>query len=155
MRKIPLSLLYAVGLLSVTMLTSPNAEAANIPPSITVPPPAAQAMNFTAPESGATLTILANSTFSGAITNGGANVGTLILNSGSQLNGAVATGISPLLQVTLNGSATIIGATSATTFNLGQNILTNTGALNLPSGLTLNTRVVSDAVFGRINASAM
>ncbi len=76
-----------------------------------------------------------------------------MLNNASQLNGAVATGVSPLLNVNLSGNATIIGATSAQNFNLGQNTLTNQGALNLPSGIVLNTKVISDALFGNIAAS--
>ncbi len=137
----------------LSLMGIPDAEAANMPPSATAPPTPDQAMNFTSPEVGATFTILTPTTFTGAITNAGAGIGTLILNAGTQLNGAVGTGVSPLKQVTLNGDATIVGATSAITFNLGQNTLTNTGALNLPTGLVLNTRVVSNALFGHIAAS--
>jgi uncharacterized protein with beta-barrel porin domain len=148
-------LLFAIGVLALTMMT-PNAEAlTNIPngDTVTAPPQANDVMNFQAPAPGGTFVIEPGVTFSGAITNSAAGIGTLVLNSGSQLNGAVATGVSPLLQVTLNGSATIIGATSAQNFNLGQNTLTNTGALNLPSGIVLNTRVVTNALFGHIAAS--
>ncbi len=155
MRNIRLNLLYAISFLSLTTLTIPNAEAANIPngATVTAPPQTDEAMNFLAPAPGGTFIIQSGITFTGAITNAAAGVGTLVLNSASQLNGAVGTGVSPLLQITLNGNATIIGATSAQTFNLGQNTLTNQGALNLPSGIVLNTRVVSNALFGNISVT--
>ena len=78
----------------------------------------------------------------------------LSINLSCNRPGAVATLVSPLLQVTLNGNARIIGATSAQNFNLGQYTLTNTGALNLPSGTVLNTKVISNALFGNISAGA-
>ena len=155
MRNIHLILLYAFSFLSVTIVTIPDAEAVtNIPngATVTTPPQTSQAMFFQAPAPGGTFIIEPGTTFVGAITNAGAGIGTLVLNSASQLNGAVATSVSPLLQVTLNGNATIIGATSAEIFNLGQNTLTNQGALNLPSGLVINTKVITNTLFGNINA---
>src|SRR4029077_19205152 len=53
--------------------------------------------------------------------------------------------------ITLNANGSITGQTSASTFNLGQFTLSQDGALALNSGsLTLNTRVVSNALFGNI-----
>lgn len=153
MRNTRLNLLCVVSLLSLAIMTIPDAEAVtNIPngATVTAPPQGNDVMNFLAPAPGGTFVIQSGTTFVGALTNAAAGIGTLVLNSGSQLNGAVATGVSPLLQVTLNGDATINGAISAQTFNLGQNTLTAIGALNLPSGLVINTRVVTDALFGHI-----
>lgn len=155
MRNICLKLLYAVSFLSFAVMATPEAEAlTNIPnnTTVTAPPQADDAMNFSSGPPGGTFVIDSGVTFTGAITStGGAVWGTLVLNQGSQLNGAV--GNPAILQVTLDGNATIIGATGAQNFNLGQNTLTNTGALNLPSGVVINTRVVSNALFGQINAS--
>ncbi len=145
------NLFSTASLLSLTVLTIPDAEAANIPngATITAPPQANQAMNFQAPAPGGTFVIEPGTTFVGALTtDGGAAIGTLVLNTGSQLNGAV--GDPAILQVTLNGNATIIGATGAQNFSLGQNTLTNQGALNLPSGIAINTRVITNALFGNI-----
>ena len=156
MRNKHLNLLFAVSFLSLAIMTIPDIEAATDIPSgntVTAPPQINDAMNFQGLAPGGTFVIESATTFVGALTNAGAGIGTLVLNNGSQLNGAVATGVSPLLQITLNGNATIIGATSVQNFNLGQNTLTNTGALNLPSGLVINTRVVSNALFGNIAAS--
>lgn len=155
MKSTYIKLLRAVSFLSLTIMVIPNAEAANIANGaiVTAPPQTDQAMNFQAPAPGGTFIIEPGVTFTGALTNDAAGIGTFVLNSGSQLNGAVGQATGALLQVTLNGDATIIGATSANTFNLGQNTLTNTGALNLPSGIVLNTRVVSNALFGHIAAS--
>jgi hypothetical protein len=146
------SLLNTISFLSLAMLSMAKLEAANINngQTITAPPQASQAMNFLAPAPGGTFVIETGTTFVGALTNGGAGIGTLVLNSGSLLTGAVGTGVSPLLQITVNGNATIQGATSAQNFSLGQNTLTNTGALNLPSGIVINTRVISNALFGNI-----
>ncbi|HSW72070.1 MAG TPA: hypothetical protein VLG44_01515, partial [Chlamydiales bacterium] len=119
---------------------------------MTAPPQTDQAMNFTAPAPGGTFIIEPGVTFVGALTtDGGAAIGTLVLNTASVYQGAV--GNPAILQITLNGDATIQGATGAQNFSLGQNTLTNTGALNLPSGLVLNTRVISDTVFGNIDAT--
>jgi hypothetical protein len=144
---------YAASLLAVTMMTTAKVEAVtNIPngATVTAPPQANDTMNFQAPAPGGTFVIQSGTTFVGALTNAAADIGTLVLNNGSQLNGAVATGVSPLLQVNLTGNATINGAISAQNFNLGQNTLTAIGALNLPSGLVINTKVISNALFGHI-----
>lgn len=149
-----LNLFCAVSFLLLSLMSMSNIEAANIPngATITAPPQTDEAMLFQAPAPGGTFVIQSGTTFVGALTNAGAGIGTLVLNSGSQLNGAVGTGVSPILQMTLNGSATINGAISAQTFNLGQNTLNQIGALNLPSGIVFNTKVVSNALFGNINA---
>jgi len=141
---------YALSFLSFTIMTV--AEAANIAngSTVTAPPQANQAMNFTAPSPGGTFVIETGTTFVGALTtDGGAAIGTLVLDSGSTYNGAV--GNPAILNINLNGNATIIGATGAQNFNLGQYTLTNTGALNLPSGIVLNTKVVTNALFGNIS----
>jgi len=149
-----LRLFSAVSILAITMMITQDAEAVtNITNGaiVTAPPQGNDVMNFLAPAPGGTFIIEPGTTFVGALTNAAAGVGTLVLNDGSQLNGAVATGVSPLLQVTLAGNAMINGAISTQTFNLGQNTLTSVGALNLPSGLVINTRVVSNALFGNIS----
>ncbi len=150
MKIIQLSLLYALSFLSLTIMTV--AEAANIGngATVTAPPQTNEAMNFTAPSPGGTFVIEAGTTFVGALTtDGGAAIGTLVLNSGSTYDGAV--GDPAILNINLNGNATIVGATGAQNFNLGQFTLTNTGALNLPSGIVLNTKVVTNALFGNIS----
>jgi hypothetical protein len=157
MRNASLKLLYSVSCLSLAMLTTSKVEAVtniNNGQTVTAPPQANDQINFLAPAPGGTFIIQSPTTFVGALTNAGAGIGTLVLNSGTQLNGAVGTGVSPLFQITLNGNATIIGATSAQNFNLVQNTLTNTGALNLPSGSILNTKVISNALFGNIGIGA-
>ncbi len=155
MKDIHLKLLSAASLFSLTVMTMPDAEAlTNIAngQTVTAPPQTNDVMNFQPPAPGGTFIIESGTTFTGALTttNPGIPTGTLVLNTASQLNGAVGNLSNPLLQVNLNGNATIVGATSAATFNLGQNTLTNTGALNLPSGIILNTRVVTNALFGNI-----
>ncbi len=91
-------------------------------------------------------------TFTGALTNSGANTGILTLNGASTQNGAVAVGSSPLNQVNaLVGNATIIGATSATNFSLNTNTLSIIGALALPVNSVINTTVVSNALFGNVS----
>lgn len=75
-----------------------------------------------------------------------------MLDTGAQLNGAV--GNPGILEITLNGNALIQGATGAQNFNLGQNTLSIVGALNLQSGTVINTRVVTNALFGNINIGA-
>lgn len=150
---------YLASFLSFTIMTIPDAEAiTNIPngSTVTAPPQPNDAINFLPPAPGGTFVIEAGNTFSGALTttNPGIPTGTLVLNNGSQLNGAVGNSSNPLLQITLNGNATIVGATSAQTFNLGINTLTNTGALNLPAGLVINTKLISNALFGNINIGA-
>lgn len=153
MKTIRLNLFCVVSFLLFTLMTTHEAYAiTNIPNGniVTAPPQADDQMNFQAPAPGGTFIISTPTTFTGAITNAAAGVGTLVLNSGTQLNGAVGTGVSPLLQVNLTGNATINGAVSAQTFNLGQNTLNQVGALNLPSGIVFNTRVVSNALFGNI-----
>jgi uncharacterized protein with beta-barrel porin domain len=85
-------------------------------------------------------------------TTGGALIGHLVLDSGSALIGAV--GNPAILEIALNGNASITGATGAQIFNLGQNTLSIIGALNLQSGVILNTRVISNALFGNINIGA-
>lgn len=91
-------------------------------------------------------------TFNGAVNNLAANTGSLILNSASTLNGAVGAAVGPLKSVTVvGGNATIVGSLSATNFSLSTNILQNTGALALPINTTINTTLISNAVFGRIN----
>jgi len=159
MRKIHLNLLYLASFLSFTIMTIPDAEAiTNIPngSTVTAPPQPNDAINFQPPAPGGTFIIESGTTFDGALTttNPGTPTGSLVLNNGSQLNGAVGNNTNPLLQITLNSNATIVGATSAQTFNLGLNTLTNTGALNLPAGLVINTKLVSNALFGNINIGA-
>lgn len=91
-------------------------------------------------------------TFNGAVNNLAANTGTLTLNSASTLNGAVGAAVGPLKRVNVvGGNATIVGSLSATNFALGTNTLQNTGALALPVNTIINTTVVSNALFGRIN----
>ncbi len=156
MKPIKLHLICAIGFLSFMLVAISDLYAlTNIPnaTTLTAPPQADDAINFQAPAPGGIFIIESSTTFTGAITNDAASIGNLVLNSGSQLNGAVATGISPLLTITLNDNATIIGATSAETFNLGQYTLTNTGALNLPSNLVINTKIISNSLFGHIAAS--
>ncbi len=151
MKNVRLNLLYAVSSLSLIVMMMPEVQAANIGNGVTVtaPPTVNQAMNFTAPAPGGTFVIEAGITFVGALTSdGGAAIGTLVLNNASLYQGAV--GDPSISTITLNGNANIIGATGAAVFNLGQNTLTNTGALNLPSGIILNTKVVSDSIFGNI-----
>lgn len=151
MRSIRLKLFYAVSLLSLSLLTIPGAYTANIGngTTVTAPPQANQAMNFTAPAPGGTFIIEPGVTFVGALTSdGGAAIGTLVLNSASVYQGAV--GDPAILNVNLNGNANIIGATGSQNFSLGQFTLTNTGALNLPSGIVINTKVISNSLFGNI-----
>jgi uncharacterized protein with beta-barrel porin domain len=155
MRSLHTKLLYAVGILSITMMAIPGAEAlTNIPngATVTAPPQADDLMNFEAPAPGGTFIIQAGVTFTGAITttNPGVPTGTLVLNSGSTLNGAVTNTTNPLLNFNLNGNATVNGAITSQNFNLGQNTATVVGALNLPSGVVINTRVISNALFGHI-----
>lgn len=89
--------------------------------------------------------------FTGALNNLAANTGTLTLNSASTLTGAVGFG-SAFKQVNVvGGNATIVGSLSATNFSLGTNTLQNTGAMTLPVNATINTTVISNALFGRIN----
>jgi uncharacterized protein with beta-barrel porin domain len=150
-----LKLFCSVSCLSLAMLTTSKVEAANIAngATVTAPPQVDSAMNFTAPAPGGTFVILTPRTFVGALTtDAGAAIGTLVLNSGTTYNGAV--GDPAILQLTLNGNATIIGATGAQNISLGQNTLTNTGALNLPSGIVINSRVVSNALFGNVGIGA-
>lgn len=148
MRSVCLNLLCVLSFLSLKVI----AEAANIGngATVTAPPQTNEAMNFTAPSPGGTFVIEAGVTFVGALTtDGGAAIGTLVLNSGSTYNGAV--GNPAILNINLNGNATIIGATGAQNFSLGEFTLTNTGALNLPSGIVINTKVITNALFGNIN----
>src|ERR1700722_13475986 len=159
MNSVRLKLLYAASFLSLTMLSMPEAEAlTNIlnGSTVTAPPQANDAMNFDAPAPGGTFVIEPGVTFTGAITttNPGVPTGTLVLNSASTLIGAVTDTSNPLLNLNLTGNATITGATTSQNFNLGQNKLTNNGALNLPSGVVFNTRVVTNALFGNINIGA-
>jgi len=153
MSKKYLNLLCTVSFLSLAMTKAEAVTNITNGATITAPPQANDVMNFLAPAPGGTFIIEPGVTFVGAITNAGAGIGTLVLNSGSQLNGAVTTGVSPLLQLTVNGNATIIGATTAQNISLGQNTLTNNGALNLPSGVVINSRVVSNALFGHISVT--
>lgn len=136
-------------------MTIPDAEGATIPNggTVTAPPQADQAMDFAAPAPGGTFIIVTPRVFVGALTTAGAGIGTLILQDGTTYNGAVGTGVAPILAITLTGNATINGVTSAQTFNLGQNTLTNVGAVNLPSGVVFNTRVVSNALFGNVSVT--
>jgi len=138
------------------LMLLPDGEAANIPDGTTlvVPPdPGASVFTTPAPLGGGTLVINAGGLMTGALTtSGGALIGHLVLNSGSQLNGAV--GNPGILDITLNGNALIQGATGAQTFNLGQNTLSIVGALNLQSGAIINTRVVTNALFGNVNIGA-
>jgi len=109
-------------------------------------------MSFQTPAPGGTFIVGTGYTFTGALTTAdGSAIGALVLNSGSTLTGAV--GNPAILQITLNGDATITGAIGAQNFSLGQYTLTNSGALNLPSGVIFNTRVVSNALFGHIAAT--
>lgn len=101
-----------------------------------------------------TLVIGGGATFNGAVTNLAANTGTLILNNASILNGAVGSSVGALKRVNVvGGNATINGALSATNFSLGTNTLGLTGALALPVNTTINTTVISDTIFGNINAA--
>jgi len=92
-----LSLIYTIGLLSLATVAIQDAQAdTNIAngSTVTAPPQANDAMNFQAPAPGGTFVIgPPSTTFVGTITNAGAGIGTLVLNSGSQLNGAVARAI--------------------------------------------------------------
>jgi len=159
MRKIRVNLLYLASLLLFTIISISEVEAiTNIPngTTVTAPPQPNDAINFLPPAPGGTFLIESGNTFTGALTTTNPSIptGTLVLNNASQLNGAVGNNTNPLLQITLTGNATIVGATSAQTFNLGLNTLTNTGALNLPAGLVINSKINSNALFGNINIGA-
>jgi uncharacterized protein with beta-barrel porin domain len=91
-------------------------------------------------------------TFNGAVNNLAANTGTLTLNSASTLNGAVGAAVGSLKKVNVvGGNATVVGSLSATNFSLGTNTLQNTGALALPVNTIINTTVISNTLFGKIN----
>ena len=101
-----------------------------------------------------TLIVGGGATFNGAVNNLAANTGTLILNNASTLNGAVGSAVGALKQVTVvGGNATINGALGATNFTLGTNTLFLVGALALPTNTVINTTVISDTLFGNINAA--
>ncbi len=129
----------------------------------TVPPVGASTnISFTGPISGGTLEIQANQIFTpGFIINGNAGLGILVLDSNSQCNCAasIASGVSPLNAITLNGNATASSPANiaAQTFNLGVNTLTvPAGVVQLSTGgdLTINTTVLSDAIYGNITGAA-
>ncbi len=147
MRSKHLNLLCTVNLLTFMLVTVSNIDAANINngQTITAPPQTDEAMTFVSPAPGGTFSIGAGYTFTGALTTTISTPGkTLVLDSGSVLNGAVGDLTNPLLQLNLTGDATIVGATSVLNYSLGQNTLNLTGAVNSPSGLVINTRVVSN-----------
>lgn len=101
-----------------------------------------------------TLIIGGGATFNGAVNNLAANTGTLTLNNASILNGAVGSAVGALKRVNVvGGNATINGALSATNFTLGTNTLFLTGALALPVNTVINTTLISDTLFGNINAA--
>jgi uncharacterized protein with beta-barrel porin domain len=142
------------------MLTTSKVEAVtniNNGQTITAPPQTTDQMNFLTPSPGGTFLIEPGVTFTTTgpgITNAAASIGTLVLNSNSVEIGAVGQATGALFAITLNGNASIQGATSASTFNLGQNTLSVTGALNLPSGIVINSRVVTNALFGNVGIGA-
>ena len=95
--------------------------------------------------------------FTGAVTNLSANTGTISLNSASTLTGGAGTAVSPVKQINvIGGNATLNGAIAATNFTLATNTLsTGGGALTLPAEpVIINTTVLSDTLFGNVNAGA-
>lgn len=105
-------------------------------------------------QSDGSLFVGAGAIFNGAVNNLAANTGTLTLNNASILNGAVGSAVGALKQLNVvGGNATINGALSATNFALGTNTLSLTGALALPVNTILNTTVISDTLFGNVNAA--
>ncbi len=150
MRNIHINLLYAVTFLSLTVMAMPEAEAVDIPPNVAVSGVDTNQYNFTTPNG--TLTINSSGLLTMAVTNNAAGDGLIVFNGG-QIMGQIGTPTSPVQAITLNADATITGQTSSLTFNLGQNTLTQGGALALnasPLTLTLNTKVISNALFGHI-----
>jgi len=117
--------------------------------TLTAPPNTGPVL-FTGTPPGGTLILETGSNISGAITNNTSGTGALVLNTGSMQTGSVGASAGPLFSVTLDGNATIDGTLAAQTINLGLNTLTNIGALSLPSGIVLNTALVSNALFGNI-----
>lgn len=99
-----------------------------------------------------TLIIGTGATFNGAVNNLAANTGTLTLNSASTVIGAVGAAAGTLKRVNVvGGNATVGGSLSATNFFLGTNTLQNNGAMALPVNTTINSTLISNAVFGHIN----
>ena len=105
-----------------------------------------------------TVTLDANTTVIGAITNGTTQQGTLNLNSASKLDGAVGgtTGLKAINVGVAPGtpgspiSATITGAVNTYLINLYNNILNISGALTVaPSGV-IDTTVYSGTDYGRV-----
>jgi hypothetical protein len=101
MKTIKLNIIYVISLLSLMLMAISDIYAANIADGVTVtaPPQADELMNFTAPAPGGTFVIESGVTFTGALTNAAAGIGTLVLNSGSQLNGAVAAAVTVIVSV--------------------------------------------------------
>ncbi len=97
--------------------------------------------------------------FNGAINNLAVSTGTLTLNNASVVNGMVGAAVGALKQVNVvGGNATISLALSATNFSLGTNTLFQRGPLTLgsltpPVNATIDSTVISDALFGNINAA--
>lgn len=101
-----------------------------------------------------TITVGANTQLNAAI-DGTVNEGTLILNSGSLVIGQVSNA-GGIKAITVNGNAAIQGLTQAYNFNLGSNILTVTGALNIGNGTpagVITTTLINPSTYGQIVAS--
>ena len=101
-----------------------------------------------------TITVGANTQLNAAI-DGTVNEGTLILNSGSLVIGQVSNA-GGIKAITVNGNAAIQGLTQAYNFNLGSNILTVTGALNIGNGTpagVITTTLINSSTYGQIVAS--
>lgn len=90
--------------------------------------------------------------FNGAATTLAPNVGLLTVNSGSSYVGAVGDPTNFLNTITLNGNASITGAIASQSYVLGPNTLTQVGSVTFPAAAQLTLDVLSDTVFGRINA---
>ena len=105
-----------------------------------------------------TVILDSNTTVIGAITNQGAQQGTLTLNSGSTLDGAVggATGLRAVnvlggtVTPPLGVSATITGAVNTYEINLLTNTLNIGGALTVAPNGVINTTVASGSVYGKV-----
>jgi uncharacterized protein with beta-barrel porin domain len=154
MRNKHLNVFSALSFLSLTTMTDTQAADLDIAngQTVTVSSPATYTQVLFQGASG-TLIINSGIQLIAPINNSTSGVGALVLNSGSSTIGTIGAAAGPILSVTLNGNANFDGSLSAYTFNLGQNTYNGTaGALNLPSGIVINTKVVSNALFGHIAA---
>ena len=103
-----------------------------------------------------TVILAPNTTVIGAITNQGADQGTLQLGSASVLNGAVggATGLKAINIVGGNNTAgissTIMGAANTYSISLLTNTLNIGGALTIAPNGVINTTVASALVYGNV-----